>query len=130
MKIAKLKILLNNGEVNMAKNKKRKGMKKGKRNVLRVIISIIYIVWGLWSPLSALTAIFALNISAIIAATVGVLTLLAGVMGLVGVKKNKCRVFGIIIFVFAVASVIFALPAISINSIINALLAWLFIACL
>ena len=104
--------------------------KKATKNVLRVIISIIYILWGLWSPLSVLAAILALNIPAIIAAAVGVLTLLAGVMGLARVNKKKCRVFGIIIFVFAIASVIFALPAISINSIINALLAWLFIGCI
>ena len=113
----------------MAK-KKKKGMKKDTRNVLRVIISIVYIIWGIWSPVSAITAILALNLPAIISAAVGVLTLLAGIMGLFGVKRGKCRAFGIVIFIAAVVSVVFALPAISVNSIVNAILAWLFIICI
>lgn len=105
-------------------------MKKGTRSVLRVIISIIYIVWGIWSPVSAIKAIIALDIGAIISATVGVLTLLAGIFGLLNVKREKCRIFGIIIFIGAVIGAILALPTISVNSIINAILAWLFIICL
>lgn len=104
-------------------------MKKGTKNILRVIISIIYIIWGIWSPISAFKAIVALDTGAIIAAAVGVLTLLAGIFGLLGIKKNKCRVFGIIIFIGAIVGVVFALPTISVNSIINAILAWLFILC-
>ncbi len=105
-------------------------MKKGTKNILRVIISIVYIIWGIMSPLSVINAILALNVAAIVAAAVGVLTLLAGIFGLVGVKKSKCRVFGIIIFVCAVISAVFSLPVISVNSIVNAILAWLFIVCL
>ena len=105
-------------------------MKNGTKSVLRVVISIVYIIWGLWSPISAIKAIIALDVGAIISATVGVLTLLAGIFGLLGVKKNKCRVFGIVIFIGAIVGVVFALPAISVNSIINAVLAWLFILCL
>ena len=105
-------------------------MKKGTKNILRVLISIVYIVWGIWSPFSALEAVIALDIGAIISAAVGILTLLAGIFGLVGVKKSKCRAFGIVIFVCAVLSTVFSLPAINVNSIVNAILAWLFIACL
>ena len=105
-------------------------MKKSTKNVLRVIISIVYIAWGIWSPISAITAILALNIPAIVSAAVGLLTLLAGVFGLLRVKKSKCRAFGIIIFVCAVASAVFSLPIIAVNSIVNAILAWLFIACI
>ena len=105
-------------------------MKKGTKSILRVVISIVYIVWGIWAPVSAITAILALDVGAIISATVGVLTLLAGIFGLLGVKKEKCRVFGIIIFIGAIVGIIFALPSISVNSIVNAILAWLFIVCL
>ena len=105
-------------------------MKKGTKNVFRVIISIIYIIWGIWSPVSAFDAIVSLDVGAMISAGVGILTLLAGIFGLLGIKKIKCRIFGIVIFVLSVVAIVFALPAISVNSIINAILAWLFIACL
>lgn len=105
-------------------------MKKSTKNVLRVIISLVYIVWGIYSPISAIGAILTLNLPAILSATVGVLTLLAGIFGLVGIKKSKCRAFGIVIFVFSVAAAVLALPAIATNSIVNAILAWLFIACI
>ena len=105
-------------------------MKKGTKNVLRVIISLVYIIWGIWSPVSAFDAVVALDVGAMISAGVGILTLLAGIFGLLGIKKIKCRIFGIVIFVLSVVGVVFALPAISVNSIINAILAWLFIACI
>ena len=105
-------------------------MKKSIKNVLRVIISIVYIIWGIWSPVSAIDAVIALDVGAMISAGVGVLTLLAGIFGLLGIKKIKCRIFGIVIFVLSVVGVVFALPTISVNSIINAILAWLFIACI
>lgn len=105
-------------------------MKNSTKNILRIIISIVYIAWGIWSPVSAIEAILALDPGAIISAAVGLLTLLAGIFGLFGAKKSKCRAFGIIIFVCAVASAVFSLPVIAVNSIVNAILAWLFIACI
>ena len=105
-------------------------MKKGTKNVLRIVISIVYILWGIYSPISAIQAVRALNVSALIPAAVGVLMLFAGIFGLFGMKKIKCRIFGIIIFVFSLVAVITALPTISANSIITALLSWLFIVCL
>ncbi len=105
-------------------------MKKGTKNVLRVIISIVYIIWGIWAPISAISAVLALNVGAMISAAVGIITLLAGIFGLLGVKKYKCRIFGIVIFVGAIVAIVLALPTISVNSIINAILAWLFIACI
>ena len=102
-------------------------MKKSTKNILRIVISIIYIAWGILSPLSAIQAIIALDLGAILSATVGVLTLLAGIFGLIGIKKTKCRIFGIVIFVFSVIS---AVVAFSVSSVITAVLAWLFILCL
>lgn len=109
-------------------SKKRK-MKKSTKNVLKVIISIIYIIWGIWAPIQAFGALVALNVPAMISAAVGILTLLAGVFGLFGMKKDKCRVFGIIICIFSLIGVVTALPTLNVSSIITALLAWLFIVC-
>lgn len=104
-------------------------MKKSTKNILRIVISIVYIIWGIYSPVSAIQAILALNIPAMVSAAVGVLMLLAGIFGLFGLKKGKCRAFGIVIFIFAIVSVVLALPTISVNSIVTAVLAWLFIVC-
>jgi hypothetical protein len=105
-------------------------MKKATKNILRIVISILYIVWGIYAPVSAIQAILAFNIPALISAAVGVLMLLAGISGLIGLRKIKCRILGIVIFVFALVGVVTALPAIAVNSIISAILAWLFIACM
>lgn len=107
-----------------------KKMKKNTKNVLKIIISIVYIIWGIWSPIQAFSALVALDVGAMISAGVGILTLLAGIFGLFGMKKEKCRVFGIIICVFSIIGVVAALPTINVSSIITALLAWLFIVCI
>lgn len=104
-------------------------MKKTTKNILRIVISIVYIIWGLWSPISAFEAVLDLNVPGLITAGVGVLMLLAGIFGLLGMKKIKCRVFGIIIFVFSLVGVVAALPAINVTTIVTAVLAWLFIVC-
>lgn len=105
-------------------------MKKATKSILKIVISIIYIIWGLWSPISAFEAVLDLNIPALITAGVGVLMLLAGIFGLIGMKKIKCRVFGIIIFVFSLVGVVTALPAINVNTLVTAVLSWLFIVCI
>ena len=105
-------------------------MKKGTRTVFRILISILYIIWGIASPLTVLQAALSLNVGAILSASVGVLMLLAGIFGLFGLKKGPCRAFGIVIFVFAIVSVVVALPSISAQSIVSAILAWLFITCI
>ena len=106
-------------------------MKSATRKILKILISIVYIVWGIYSPLSVIKAVFAHDVGALIAAFVGVLTLLAGIFGLIGIKRTKCRIFGIIIMIFSIVSIVYSLPmgAIPTNSIINAILAWLFISC-
>lgn len=105
-------------------------MKKGTKTVLRIIISIVYIIWGIWSPISAIKAVLAFDMAAIASAVVGLLMLSAGISGLFGLRKVKCRVFGIIIFVCSLVSIVMALPAVGVNSIVTAILAWLFIVCI
>ena len=106
-------------------------MKSATKKILKIIISIIYIIWGIYSSLSVVNAVIALDVSALISAFVGVLTLLAGIFGLIGIKKTKCRIFGIVILIFSIVSIVYSIPmgAIPTNSIINAILAWLFITC-
>jgi flagellar biosynthesis component FlhA len=116
----------------MAKKKSKKKMKKSTRSVLKILISIIYIVWGIYSPIQAFEAVIALDVGAIISAAVGVLTLLAGIFGLFGMEKDKCRLFGTIIFIFSLIGVVTSIPAfpnINVSSLITAILAWLFILC-
>ena len=105
-------------------------MKKTTKNVFKIIISIIYIIWGIYSPIQAFNAVLALDVGAMISAGVGILTLLAGIFGLLGMKKIKCRIFGVVIFVASAIGVVAALPALNVTSIITAVLAWLFIICL
>ena len=107
-----------------------KKMSKNTKNVIKILISIIYIVWGIYSPIQAFQAVISLNIGAIISAAVGILMLLAGIFGLFGMKKDKCRIFGIIICIFSIVGVVAALPVLNWSSIITAVLAWLFIVCI
>ena len=109
-------------------------MKKETRNVLRVIISIIYIIWGLAAPLSVIKAVIALNAHAIVTASVGVLMLLAGFLALCGMKRGKCKAFGVIIFIFAAVAVVTAVTGGAglwelVAPIVTAVLGWLFIIC-
>ena len=109
-------------------------MKKSTKVLLRLVISIVYIIWGIAAPLSLLKSVLALNFSAILSAALGVLTLLAGVFGLLGIKKKHARIFGVVLFVLAVLSVVSAIASLSFGAlaqpIINAILAWLFIICI
>ena len=106
-------------------------MKKSTKNILRVVISILYIIWGITAPLTAIKAILAFDLSAIIGAAVGILMLLAGIFALMGIKSAKCKLFGAIIFVGAVASFVLSLigGGFAWGQIISAVLAWLFITC-
>lgn len=105
-------------------------MKKATKKVLKIIISILYILWGIYSPIQAFNAVLALDVGAMISAGVGILMLLAGIFGLIGMKKLKCRIFGIIICVFSIAGVVTALPALNWSSIVTAILSLLFIICI
>lgn len=105
-------------------------MSAATKKIIKILISIVYIVWGIYSPISVIRAVLDLDLSAVLSALVGVMTLLAGIFGLIGIKKMKCRIFGVVILVVAVVGIVAALPTISIRLIVNAVLALLFILCL
>lgn len=100
------------------------------KKIIHIIISIVYIVWGIGAPLTAIKAILALDVGALLTATAGVIMLLAGIFGLFRIKPLKRRIFGIIIFVLALVSVITAIAGgnfLPVGAIVQALLAWLYI---
>ena len=105
-------------------------MSAATKKIIKILISIVYIVWGIYSPISVIRAVLDLDLSAVLSVLVGVMTLLAGIFGLIGIKKMKCRIFGVVILVVAVVGIVAALPTISIRLIVNAVLALLFILCL
>lgn len=93
----------------------------------RIITSIIFIAWGIYSPLSALDAIISLNVSALISAGVGILMLIAGALGLIGKKKNKRRIFAIIILIASALPVITALPSFTVTSLVTVAVSLLYL---
>ncbi len=98
------------------------------KKIARIIVSILYILWGIGAPLSAWNALVDLNVAALISAAVGIVMLLAGIFGLFGIKPLKRRVFGIIIFVTALVSVVMSISdGLQWQPILSALLAWLYI---
>ena len=103
-------------------------MKKSTKKIVHIIISILYIIWGIGAPLSAVRAIIALNIPALISAAVGVVMLLAGIFGLFRIKPLKRRLFGLVIFIGAVISIVTSLGSgLQWQPIVSAVLAWLYI---
>ena len=102
------------------------------RTIGRIIISVLYIMWGIAAPLTALKALLAFDLGAVLSAGVGILMLFAGIFGLIRIKRIKCRIFGIIIFICAASTVVVSLMegALAWQAIVSAVLAWLFIACL
>lgn len=107
---------------------KKKGINKN--NVIRVVISIIYIALGIGSVFSALSALLALDLIGILTSAVGVIMFLAGLFGLLKVRTAICRTFGIIIFIAAGFTFVWSLIKgnFQIMPLVQALLAWLFIA--
>ena len=104
-------------------------MKRSTRNIFKIIISLLYIVWGIYAPMQAIDAVLAFDIGALISAGVGLMMLLAGIFGLIGLKRLKCKIFGVVIFIIAAVGVVTALPVLNWSSIVSAILAWLFIIC-
>ena len=99
------------------------------KTILRILTSLVYIAWGIYSPISAIDAIMSLNVSALISAGVGLLMLIAGVLGLIGIKKSKRRIFAIVILVASVLPVLTALPAFSPSSLITVAISVLYLLC-
>ena len=102
----------------------------------RIVISIIYILLGISSVLSAWDSIVSLDFSMpvyeLISTIVGVLMFFSGIMGLAKVKGAVCHLCGVIIFVASATAVVISFMRGGYNemSLVQALLAWLFIVCI
>ena len=100
-------------------------MSKAKtKNVLRTIIAIVYLVFGAVMAWQNFGGLF--QWPGILTLALAVIMFIAGWIALFGGNKKTCRVLGIIIFVVAVASLIF--NWFSIWALISAVIAWAFIA--
>ncbi len=106
-------------------------MAKGRSKITRILISIIFIVLGISSVFDAFEALLELNFAGILGSALGVLMFITGIFGLLRTKVKVCRVLGIFICVFS--AVVFALSLshgrIDVNSLIQALLAWIYYDC-
>ena len=106
-----------------------------KNEVIRIVVSIIYIVLGVSSVITAWDALvrfdFSKDLPELISTAVGVMMFLSGVLGLARVRLGACFC-GIIIFIASTASFILAIVRGGAwdNSLVQALLAWLFIVCI
>ena len=101
-------------------------MKKSTKNVWKVLISILYIIWGILSPVAAFEALVDLDPMALAKAGVDVLMLLAGIFALAGIKKSKCKLFGVIIMVCNIAT---AVASFGLRDILAVILSILFVIC-
>ena len=94
----------------------------------RILVSILYIIWGISALISLWPDLIELYVAAILSAAVSVIMLLAGIFGLFGIQTAKRRVFGVIILVLALFSVVTSLQNGYLwQPIVSALLAFLYI---
>ena len=94
----------------------------------RILVSILYIIWGISALISLWPDLIELYVAAILSAAVSVIMLLAGIFGLFGIQTVKRRVFGVIILVLALFSVVTSLQNGYLwQPIVSALLAFLYI---
>ena len=102
-----------------------------KKNVTRIIISIIFIAYGISSVFMAFDALLDLDLVGILSCTLGVLMFVTGIFGLVNAKIKVCRVLGVIICVLSALEFALALlgGAFVVQSLVQALLAWLYFDC-
>ncbi len=102
-----------------------------KKNITRVIISIIFIAYGVSSVFTALDALLDLDMAGILSCTLGLLMFVTGLFGIVRTNIKVCRVCGVIICVLSALEFAMALVGGSfvVNSLVQALLAWLYFDC-
>ena len=102
-----------------------------KKNATRVILSIIFIAYGLSSVFTAFDALLDLNIGGILSCTLGLLMFITGIFGLIKTQIKVCRVLGVIICILSALEFALALVggAFVVQSLVTALLAWLYFDC-
>ena len=102
-----------------------------KRNVTRVLISIIFIAYGLSSVIDAFLSLVSFDLAGVIACTLGIVMFVTGAFGLFRTHIKLCRVLGIVICLLSAFNFAVALAGGSfvVNSLVQALLAWIYFDC-
>ena len=102
-----------------------------KKNVTRVIISIIFIAYGISSVFTAFHALLDLDLVGIVGCALGLLMFITGIFGLVKTQIKVCRVLGVIICILSALEFGLSLAggAFVVQSLVQALLAWLYFDC-
>ena len=94
----------------------------------RVFVSILYIIWGISGLLTLFPNLATIGLGLILSAAVNVIMLLAGIFGLFGIQTAKRRIFGTIILILALFSVVTSLQSGYLwQPIVSAILAFLYI---
>ncbi len=102
-----------------------------KKNITRTIISVIFIAYGVSSVFAAFDALLELNLAGILGCALGLLMFLTGLFGIVRANIKICRVLAVLICILSALEFAMALVggAFVVNSLVQALLAWLYFDC-
>ncbi len=102
-----------------------------KKNITRIIISIIFIAYGASSVFTAFDALLDLDLGGILGCALGLLMFVTGIFGFIKSQITVCRVLGVIICILSALEFAMALAsgAFLVNSLVQALLAWLYFDC-
>ncbi len=102
-----------------------------KKDVTKIIISIIFIAYGISSAVYAIKALLDLDLVGIVGCALGLLMFITGIFGLFTNKVKVCRVLGVFVCILSVIDFALALAggAFVVNSLVQALLAWLYFDC-
>ena len=103
----------------------------GKKNVTRALISIIFIAYGVSSVIAAVAAMVGLDLAMLLGCALVVLMFTTGICGLFGVQIKICRLLGVFVCLLSVVNFALALAggSFDVQSMVQALLAWIYFDC-
>lgn len=103
----------------------------GKKNITRILISIIFIVYGVSSVFTAFSALLKLDILGVLGCALGLLMFAMGIFGFIKSQLTVCRVLGVIVCILSAINFAAALAggAFDVQSLVTALLAWIYFDC-
>ncbi len=103
----------------------------GKKNITRILISVIFIVYGVSSVFDAFSALLKLDLLGVLGCALGLLMFAMGIFGFIKSQITVCRVLGVIVCILSAISFAAALAggAFDVQSLVTALLAWIYFDC-
>ena len=102
-----------------------------KKNITRILISVIFIVYGISSVFTAFSALLDLDILGVLGCALGLLMFAMGIFGFIRSQITVCRVLGVIVCILSAINFAAALVggAFDVQSLVTALLAWIYFDC-